>query len=205
MTFSASERRRLAELFRDLGPSAPTLCEGWTTHDLVAHLYVRENQPLAAAGMFLPPLSSRLVKAVSAQKDRGFDELVADWEKGPGRFNPLRFADRAVNTLEHFVHHEDARRGGGEVHPRDFSAAVDKELMARLGKIAPLMLKGSDKPVVLTAPNAAPVVVNSGRKVADAGDDVVRVYGDPGELVLWTFGRDAVEVRIDGDVNVVNR
>src|SRR5882762_622635 len=37
------ERRELCDLFLELGPDAPTLCEGWTTLDLAAHLVLREH------------------------------------------------------------------------------------------------------------------------------------------------------------------
>jgi hypothetical protein len=37
------ERRELCDLLIQLGPDAPTLCEGWTTADLAAHLVLREH------------------------------------------------------------------------------------------------------------------------------------------------------------------
>ncbi|MFN7150135.1 MAG: maleylpyruvate isomerase N-terminal domain-containing protein, partial [Microthrixaceae bacterium] len=39
------ERRQLCDLFDELGPDVPTLCEGWTARDLAAHLVVRERRP----------------------------------------------------------------------------------------------------------------------------------------------------------------
>ncbi len=39
--FAPIERAALADLMAELGPDAPTLCEGWTTRDLAAHLVVR--------------------------------------------------------------------------------------------------------------------------------------------------------------------
>ena len=47
-SIAQSERQALCSLLEDRGPLAPTLCEGWTTADLAAHLYVRERKPLAA-------------------------------------------------------------------------------------------------------------------------------------------------------------
>ena len=46
---AATERADLCDLFRAVGPDAPTLCEGWTTRDLAAHLVVRERRPDAVA------------------------------------------------------------------------------------------------------------------------------------------------------------
>ena len=56
MSFSASERTQLAKLLLEVGPDAPTLCGDWTTRDLAIHLYLRENRPDAAAGMFIGPV-----------------------------------------------------------------------------------------------------------------------------------------------------
>ena len=51
------ERSALVETMRATGPDAPTLCEGWTTRDLAAHLVVREARPDAAAGVIVPALA----------------------------------------------------------------------------------------------------------------------------------------------------
>ena len=37
------ERLGLCDLLLELGPEAPTLCAGWTTADLAAHLVLREH------------------------------------------------------------------------------------------------------------------------------------------------------------------
>lgn len=152
MTFSAAERRQLAELFLEVGPDAPTLCEGWVTRDLAAHLHVRENSPLAAAGMFVGPLEDRLSKAMDDQRARNFSEVVGEWAAGPSRRSPMRFVDGVANTAEHFIHHEDVRRGDGVARPRDFSQAANDLLAGALKQMAKMSLKGSDKPVILTAP-----------------------------------------------------
>jgi hypothetical protein len=39
----AQERLELCDLLGELGPSVPTLLEGWTAHDLAAHLVLRER------------------------------------------------------------------------------------------------------------------------------------------------------------------
>jgi hypothetical protein len=43
------ERQTLCDLLADLGPDAPTLCEGWTTLDLAAHLLCCQAGRRAAA------------------------------------------------------------------------------------------------------------------------------------------------------------
>ncbi|AIG63995.1 hypothetical protein CATYP_04250 [Corynebacterium atypicum] len=205
MTFAAAERRRLAALLLEKGPQAPTLCEGWQALDLAAHLYIREHRPDAAAGMFVPALSGHLDTITSRVKQRGLEKVVNAWAAGPPRWNPMRYLDRLVNTAENFVHLEDLRRGGGEVKQRDFSQSVDDELWALLGRLAPMFLGKSKKPVVLIAPGRQPIVCARGRGVATQGDDVVRVSGTPGELVLWVYGREKVEVEINGDESAIRR
>ena len=57
MSYSREERRALCALLDETGPDAPTLCEGWTTGDLAAHLVLRERRPDAAAGVAGGPLA----------------------------------------------------------------------------------------------------------------------------------------------------
>ncbi|WP_084108366.1 maleylpyruvate isomerase N-terminal domain-containing protein [Knoellia aerolata] len=42
-TWVAKERRSFAASFRDIDPDAPTLCDGWTTRHLLAHVGQREH------------------------------------------------------------------------------------------------------------------------------------------------------------------
>ena len=55
MSYSREERLALGALLDKTGPDAPTLCEGWTTGDLAAHLVLREHRPDAAAGVMGGP------------------------------------------------------------------------------------------------------------------------------------------------------
>ncbi|AKK11312.1 TIGR03085 family metal-binding protein [Corynebacterium uterequi] len=203
MSFSAAERRHLADLMLKVGPDAPTLCEGWTTRDLAAHLYVRENDFFSAAGMFVERLAERLDKAMDEQRRRDFTELVDDWAAGPAGL--WKVLDSKANAVEHFVHYEDVARGAGEIAPRDLSLAAEKELLAGLKRLAPMLMKGSSKPVILTPEGHEPITVGGKRGVAVKGDDVVRVAGPVGEIVLWVFGRDAVKVTVTGDTTGVVR
>lgn len=205
MSFAAAERRRLADTLSDLGPDAPTLCEGWRADDLAVHLYIREHRPDAAAGMVVGGLRRHLSSVTQEAKGLGFDEVVNRWVAGPPRWNPMRYADRWVNTAEHFVHLEDLRRGDGEVRERDFSQTVDDEFWQILERLAPALLRRSRRPVILTSPGRRPVVCARGRGVAASGNDVVRVSGNPGELLLWVFGRDAAAVVIAGDRRHLHR
>ena len=55
--YARPEREALCDLLTDLGPEAPTLCAGWRTRDLAAHLVLRERRPDAAPGILLPLLA----------------------------------------------------------------------------------------------------------------------------------------------------
>jgi uncharacterized protein (TIGR03083 family) len=52
-----AERLALGTLLAETGPDAPTLCAGWTTGDLVAHLVIRERRLDAGPGVVVPALS----------------------------------------------------------------------------------------------------------------------------------------------------
>lgn len=113
-SLTAVERLALCDLFEELGPDATTLCEGWTTEDLAAHLVVRENDPLAAPGILLGGVAGRLTeRAMERARGRGYHWMIDRLRGGPP-WGPMRLAvvDRS-NLMEWFVHHEDARRANG--------------------------------------------------------------------------------------------
>lgn len=204
MSFSSAERAKMVALFHKLGPDAPTLCEGWTTRDLAVHLWVRENRPDAAAGIFLNGLSGHLKKQSRKIAARDFDELVDDWGRGPASYNPVRFVDAQQNFVEHFVHHEDIRRANG-MGPRNFSARIQQQMHGYLKLLAKATLRKSDRPVILQPEGLPRIVAADKHGVAEKGDAVVRVAGEVGELLLWCFGRDAAEISLEGDVAAIAR
>lgn len=199
MSFAQSERATLARLLQELGPDAPTCCEGWKTRDLAAHLWVRENKPLAAAGMFVPALAKQTEKEMDAARARDYAELVAEWGRGPqGRGARLRsLADAPFNLVEHFVHVEDLRRIDPQAQPREFSQAVQEQLWRAARRLAPLILRGNEVPVVLHPAGFGRLVVEGKHKVAAQGQHVVTVSGKPSEILLWLYNRRA-QVAIDG-------
>ena len=70
MTLAQTERAALADLFTELGPDQPTLCEGWDTGDLLAHLLVRERRMDAAAGVVIKPLAGWTAKVSAGYRNR---------------------------------------------------------------------------------------------------------------------------------------
>jgi uncharacterized protein (TIGR03085 family) len=118
VTIATEERAALAAALHAAGPDAPTLCEGWTTHDLAAHLWFRENDPRAMLGIVVPSLAESQLERV--KQERPYSELVDAFAAGPTRLSPFAIAkvDEVANAPEFFVHHEDVRRGDGAVRPR---------------------------------------------------------------------------------------
>ena len=199
MSFAQKERERLAELFLQVGPDAPTLNEGWTTQDLAIHLLVRESKPAAAPGIFIDALSGLTEEETQKQQSRPYEDVVREWAAGPPVW--MKPLNTAMNTSEHFIHHEDVRRGGGVVEPREFSQAVNEQLFALAKRFGALTMRKAPVPVILTPPNLPPVTLADKAGVAKRGDHVLRVSGEPGELLLWVSGRDAVNVNLTGAVD----
>src|SRR4051812_17073225 len=82
--FDAIEREQLCALLEQLGAQAPTLLGTWTTHDLAAHLVLRENDYVAAPGLVIPGAWGRLAERRRiALRDRAFAELVTSVRSGP--------------------------------------------------------------------------------------------------------------------------
>jgi uncharacterized protein (TIGR03085 family) len=182
---------------RGTGPEAPTLCGGWTTRDLAAHLVVRESRP-EAAGVLLPALAARLETLRLREAERPFEELLQVIEAGPPWYSPLRLADGLANTAEYLVHHEDVRRGSGGWTRREF----DQPDLDRVWTLATLVSRQALRKVPARIDLCTPHVEGSPRPASvstgAALAPLVTVTADPVELLLWAFGRDEVEIEISG-------
>ena len=194
----ARERRELCDLFEELGPEAPTLCEGWATLDLAAHLVVRERDPRSGPGIVLGGRFEALLDRVTARaKGRGYERLVEQVRNGP----PLGpFAVPGLRTLlnlnEYVVHHEDVRRANG-LAPRDDRPELQDALWRLLGRTARLMLRNArGVGVRLVRPDGTEIGVGSGPEAV--------LTGDPLEVVLYLQGRrGAAAVALTGDPGAV--
>ncbi|HEY8457968.1 MAG TPA: TIGR03085 family metal-binding protein [Actinopolymorphaceae bacterium] len=196
MTNSAqAERRELADLLDRLGPDAPTLCTGWTTADLVAHLVVREGDLLAAAGIMIGPLSHHTRSAMQGLIERiGYQGLVDRFRNGPPRLSPFRLdpLDAAANTMEFFVHHEDVRRAQPDWEPRELPDEFERLLWGRVTGPGRLMFRRCAVGLLVARPDGATVRVRKGEPTAV-------LSGKPSELVLYMTGRKSVaQVEITG-------
>ncbi|NUR52547.1 MAG: TIGR03085 family protein [Hamadaea sp.] len=192
--YARRERLALAALLSEIGPDAPTLCDGWATRDLAAHLVTRERRPDAALGIVLKPVAAHTRAVQERFATRDFADLVAELREPPiwsPVSNPL--LDELVNVTEMFIHHEDARRAQPDWSPRVLGSAHQAALWARVRRTARLALRRFPSTVVLDAGEFGAVT-------AGAGGPRVTVTGDPGELSLFVSGRQAyARVELDGD------
>jgi uncharacterized protein (TIGR03085 family) len=212
VTHAKDERRALCDLLADLGPDQPTLCAGWQTADLAAHLVLRERRPDAGAGVMGGPLAgyTRRVQAHLARR-HPFAQLIDLIRTGPPRLSMfgLPGADDKLNLVEYFVHHEDVLRARPDWQSRKVDAELADVLWDRLS-MARLMLRKAPVGVELAradAGRASPGGAGPGaggrrgrvRITAKARTPVVTVTGDPVELTLWTMGRTSVAgVQLEG-------
>lgn len=194
---AALERRALCDELSRVGPDAPTLCEGWTTADLAAHVFVRERRPIAAPGIMLGgPFGALTAREMSRAFERhGYAGLVARIRSGPPL--AIRPIDELVNPLEFFVHREDVRRAAPGSEPLEDprlddalwgSLARAARLFSRKLKSTGLELEGRDGSRLVARPAEPRAVVSGGAQ----------------ELVLFLFGRSSVaRVTITGPPEAV--
>ncbi|MCK2220894.1 TIGR03085 family metal-binding protein [Actinomadura sp. ATCC 31491] len=201
MTHARDERNALCDLMDRLGPDAPTLCTGWTTYDLAAHLALRERRPDAMPGIALKPLAGYTASVQDGLKARHpFPELVAMVRRPGGVYGLAPFLDEAVNTLEFFVHHEDVRRAQPSWEPRDLPADLDRVVWKRVASGARLMLRRSPVGVVLHRLGGGVALGGPRQGVR------VEVTGTASELLLFCFGRqEHARVELTGDPAAVAR
>jgi uncharacterized protein (TIGR03085 family) len=208
MTLARDERLSLCALLDQTGPDAPTLCEGWTTRDLAAHLVLRENRPDAALGILGGPLAGYTQQVQRTLTRRAsFAGLVTSIRNGPSRLSPFALpgVDERANLVEFFVHHEDVRRGTPGWAERKVSPALADALWRRLA-MARMVLRKAPVGVELARDDLTDPGGGRLRITAKARTPVVTVTGSPAELTLWSLGRTgAAQVRLDGSEAAVRR
>jgi uncharacterized protein (TIGR03085 family) len=200
--YAGTERAALCDLLLAVGPEQPTLCAGWSTADLAAHLVTRERRPDAAAGIALPPLAGHTERVRRDYARRPFAELVALLRRPPRwTFSGVAALDRALNVGEYFIHHEDVRRARPGWRPRPLEHRFAAQLWAPLKLTARLALRRFPGRVDLVAVGHG--TVTAGHSGSPAG---VTVAGDPGELALFVSGRQAhSQVELTGDPQLIDR
>lgn len=199
MSLASRERAALCDLFDQVGPDAPTLCEGWDTRDLAAHLHLRETSPLAV-GILLSPLAGAMERRQREMASGDWSRLVGR-VRTPPRWSPssIPAVDARVNAAEYFVHHEDVRRAQPGWQPRELGVGDEKALWSILRSMGKQLYRSSPVPLVLRRPDGAELVMK-------AGHPAVVISGPVSELVMHAYGRtDHAHVAIDGPDDLVEQ
>jgi uncharacterized protein (TIGR03085 family) len=186
------ERSALCDLLVDLGPDAPTLCEGWRSADLAAHLFIRDHRPYALPGMWVKfgPVQAWVKRVQDGARDTlTWDDLISKVRSGPAP--PLRPFDQGLNTVEYFVHHEDLRRAQPGWGPRPLGPEDETTLWSRAAYLRTTALVSSR---IFHRPPPASRLEAPGKPsllLTKTGEGTV-VQGPVGELVMWLNGRKQV-------------
>jgi uncharacterized protein (TIGR03085 family) len=198
---AASERASLSELLDRVGPDAPTLCEGWTTRDLTAHLVVREGRPDAVLGVVIRPLSGWTARVQKKFAGTDFTTLVNRLRGGPPLWSPFRphAVGELLNNVELFVHHEDVRRAAPQWEPRIFDNATNALFWKRSTQMAKRVLRSAPGGIELVRSDTGQ---HRTVRAAAPGRSTLTLTGAPQELLLYMFGRrDHALVTRDGDAD----
>ena len=196
-----AERQELCDLFLEVGPDAPTLCAGWTTRDLAAHLVVRESRPDAAVGILVKPLAGYADSVQAKVAMRAWPELVRDVRTGPPLLSPFRLpgAQGLADPFEFAIHHEDVRRAQPGWSPRALPVGGQDLLWQRLARAGRLLARTSPVGIALRRGDTGEMII------AKPGNPSVTLIGEPLELVLRLYGRRECVVDVEGPEDAVAR
>jgi len=195
------ERLGLCDLLDELGPSVPTLLQGWTAHDLAAHIVLRERDLVAGPCLVLPGPLQRFAerRRVRLAERKDFASLIARIRSGPPiGFFRVGWVRSVANLNEFFVHHEDLRRANGR-GPRSLMPAMDAALWRNVRCGSHYLSRR------LQACGLEIEWVGTKERVTvRPGEPTARLVGAPGELLLYVFGRQAVaQVEVSGPPEAV--
>ena len=194
----ARERAELCDLLLELGPDAPTLCEGWRTLDLGAHLVIREREPRTTPGILSDRFAGYTHRRQDVWADKGLDAVVARIRSGPPLIPwGLPGLRTLVNLNEYVVHHEDVRRANG-LGPRTDRPDLDDAMWRVVKRSAGMATRSlKDVGLVLARPDGE-------RARARKGEPVVTATGAPVDLALFLGGRTgAAQVELSGPADAV--
>ena len=189
-SLATAERSELSDLLDRLGPNEPTLCAGWTTRDLSAHLVVRESRLDASVGIVVPAFAGYLERVQRRVAAQPFEVIVARLRFGPPRWSPYRIAPigEAANNIEFFVHHEDVRRAQPDWKPRIIETATDDLIWRRTRRMARLVLRSAPVGVELVRRDTGERCT---AKALPNDESRVTLTAPAQELLLYLFGRYA--------------
>lgn len=194
---SSGERSALADALAAAGPGAQTLCAGWTTTELAVHVVVREGRMDAGLAALVPGLSGWSRRVHQQQAARPYGDLVEALRTGPPRTSPMAIhaIEARLNLAEYFVHCEDVRRARLGWQPRELPPGRQATIWSKLATVGGLVFRRSPVPVQLRTPDGRTHQVTRSGSPADG----IVLVGDPGELLLYGFGRkDHARVFVEG-------
>src|SRR5699024_5320798 len=111
---------------------------------------------------------------------------------GPPLYSPFWAIDAQANLGEMFIHHEDVRRAQSGWEPRELSADTQDSFWRMAKLIARRSYRKSPVTVVFARPDgdtATPVHRDGA---------MVTLRGEPAELLMHAFGRDAARIEFEG-------
>ncbi len=188
------ERAALCDTLDKVGPEAPTLCEGWLTLDLAAHLVAREARSDAALGLVLPgPFAAPPAARHGSLQDEGLRGTRRNAAHRPAGDAPQGTTRDRQRERELRAPRRCAARASGE-GPRPLDAEFDDLFWRVLGfgaRLARRRVKGVA--LVLRTPDGREHVVSK-------DGPQVTLTAPPGELSLFMSGRkEAAIVTHEGD------
>jgi uncharacterized protein (TIGR03085 family) len=194
-TLAQAERARFADVLESAGPDAPTLCTGWLTRDLAAHVILRERRPDAAPGIAFGPLAGYTRHVQHDLAASPWPQLLQTVRtRSPLLIGPL---DDLINTTEFFVHTEDVRRAKPGWEPLPEDARREGVLWRVLRSRGRAFFRRASVGVELELPDGR-------RHTASNGDPMVTLTGPASELLLYAYGRkEHAQVRVGGDPGAV--
>lgn len=198
MDFVTAERKHLIETFERVGATAPTLCEGWDAEDLLRHLVMREIYPHRSLLSKVPLKSADESRhLVDEIEDADYDSLLETFTEGRQRYSPLQLGlvDRAMNTLEYVIHHEDLRRAQDPPIGRVLSNSDQQRIFTHLSTMAQVLFLKAPVRVVLRAPGVGEFTALATKRHGRT----VTITGAPLELAMYAFGRDHAHVELSGE------
>ena len=203
MKMAASERSAICDLLDELGPAQPTLCDGWDTADLAAHLVLREGRLDAMPGIALPFLAGHTARVQKTLARSDFKKLIDTLRSGPPRFSPFRPArlDEAANGIEFVIHHEDIRRAQPSWHPRTFDRPTQDLFFKRLRFATKSSLRHKGFGVdVVRSDMGDRMTVHRPDPSTPPSAPTVTVTGPPSELLIYFSRQGHAAVETDGNV-----
>jgi uncharacterized protein (TIGR03085 family) len=204
---AVAERHALAETLRSVDPNSPTLSGEWTAAQLAAHLVLRERSAVELLGRLpnrrLQHIAQHHIDDLVAREP--YQRIVDQVADGPSWRDAMRPVPTSLiwslppvreraNLLEYLVHHEDVRRAAPGWAQRELSEQFLRGVWHRLPVTVRLTMRTLPIGVAIAWPGHGELRTPRARRHGVA----VTVSGDPVELALFAFGRQAV-ARVDYD------